>query len=46
MTITVPRGWRTRAASVWGNGGGSFESQRIASCTGRLHSGNAYAGGF
>lgn len=46
VTITVPPGWRTRGAIVWGNGGGPFASLRIAACAGSPHSGNAYAGGF
>jgi hypothetical protein len=46
LTITVPPRWRTRAAIVWGNSGGPFESLRIAACAGSPHSGNGYAGGF
>jgi hypothetical protein len=46
VTITVPLRWRTRAAIVWGNSGGPFESLRIAACTGNPRTGNAYAGGF
>jgi hypothetical protein len=46
VTITVPRPWRQRAAIVWGNSGGPFESLHIAACAGSAHSGNAYAGGF
>lgn len=46
VTITVPPRWRTRAAIVWGNSGGPYESLRIAGCTGNPHTGNAYAGGF
>jgi hypothetical protein len=46
VTITVPPGWRTHAAIVWGNNGGPFESLRIAACACSPHSGNAYAGGF
>jgi hypothetical protein len=46
VTITVPPRWRARAAIVWGNSGGPFETLRIAACAGGPHSGNAYAGGF
>jgi hypothetical protein len=46
VTITVPPRWRNRAAIVWGNSGGPFESLRIAACPGSTHTGNAYAGGF
>jgi hypothetical protein len=46
VTITVSPDWQTRAAIVWGNSGGPFESLRIAACAGSPHSGNAYAGGF
>lgn len=46
VTITVPPRWRTRAAIVWGNNGGPYESVRIAACAGSQHSGHAYAGGF
>lgn len=46
VTITVPSSWRMRAAIIWGNSDGPFESLRIAGCTGNPHTGNAYAGGF
>jgi hypothetical protein len=51
VTVTVPAIWRTRAAIIWGNGGGTASHLDIEGCrtaskvpAGRL--GNAYAGGF
>jgi hypothetical protein len=47
VTVTVPKGWRTRAAITWGNGGqGVFSSVRFTGCGSNPKSGNAYAGGF
>jgi hypothetical protein len=46
VTVTVPRGWRSRAAIIWGNAGKPASSLRFASCAGRTSEGRAYAGGF
>ena len=48
ITVTVPRGWRSRAAITWGNGSAGHDSVSlaIASCDGPASVGHAYAGGF
>jgi len=46
VTVTVPEGWRTRAAITWGNSGGPVSSLTIQGCSGSGHIGRAYAGGF
>lgn len=47
VTISVPEGWRGRAAIAWGYGGhGVFSSLRIAGCHVKPTRGFAYSGGF
>jgi len=47
VLVSVPHGWRDRAAIAWGYGGhGVFSSLRIAGCPGRTNQGYAYSGGF
>jgi hypothetical protein len=46
VTVSVPRAWRSRAAIMWGNGGGPASSLKIARCAGPSSVGNSYAGGF
>jgi hypothetical protein len=47
VTVSVPSGWRRRAAIGWG-GAHAVSSLRIASCpaTGAIEGWNPYAGGF
>ena len=46
VLITVPQGWRHRAAIGWGNNVGGVSSLRLLSCPRQLGAWNAYAGGF
>lgn len=46
VTVTVPKGWRRRAAITWGNSGGPISSLRIEGCGAAAGIGHAYAGGF
>jgi hypothetical protein len=46
VTVTVPKGWRTRAAITWGNNKPAVSSLRFAPCPSPPNVWNAYAGGF
>jgi len=45
VLVSVPQGWRHRAAIDWG-GSGIVSSLRVLSCPGRAGVWNSYAGGF
>ena len=45
VVVSVPNGWRKRAAISWGNSG-AVSALRLASCPPPLGAWNAYAGGF
>jgi hypothetical protein len=46
VTVTVPQGWRARAAITWGNGKPAVSAIRFAPCPSPAGVWNAYAGGF
>ena len=46
VTVSVPQGWRTRAAITWGNAKPAVSSLRFAPCPSPANVWNAYAGGF
>jgi hypothetical protein len=46
VDVSVPAGWRDRAAITWGNGRPSVSAIRFAPCPSPFGVWNAYAGGF
>jgi hypothetical protein len=46
VTVSVPQGWRTRAAISWGNNKPMVSSLRFSACPTPANVWNAYAGGF